>query len=42
MPKRSRSPHQKRIRFFTGLFVVTLTVVTVLLFWFANRGFAAH
>ena len=42
MPKRSASAHQKRIRFLTGLIIVLIMVFTGLIFWFANRGFAAH
>jgi hypothetical protein len=42
MSKRAPSPHQKRIRFLTGLTVFIVMVLTGLLFWFANRGFASH
>jgi hypothetical protein len=42
MPKRSLSPHQKQIRFFTGFSVFIVIVVALFLFWLANRGLAAH
>jgi len=42
MPKRSLSPHQKQIRFFTGFSIFAVVVVTFFLFWMANRGHAAH
>jgi len=41
-PKRKPSAHQKQIRFFIGLSIVLIILVTFLLFWFGNRGFAAH
>lgn len=43
MPKRSLSPHQKRIRYFTGWLVFIIIVVTFFAFWFANsRGLTVH
>ena len=41
-PKRKPSAHQKQIRFFIGLSIVLIIVVTTLLFWFGNRGFSLH
>jgi hypothetical protein len=43
-PRRPRTPsdHQKRIRFLTGLSFFIIIVVTILVFWFANRGIAPH
>jgi hypothetical protein len=41
--KRSPSAHQKQIRFFIGLFVFLIIVVTALIFWLTNRPvFAVH
>jgi hypothetical protein len=40
--KRNLSPHQKQIRFFTGLSLFIIISLTILLFWFVNRGFATH
>ena len=35
--KRNLSPHQKQIRFFTGMFLVVIIVVTTLIFWLLSR-----
>ena len=35
--KRNLSPHQKQIRFFTGMFLVVIIVVTTLVFWLLSR-----
>jgi hypothetical protein len=35
--KRKPSAHQKQIRFFTGLFIVIIILVTILIICFANR-----
>jgi len=40
--KRNPSPHQKQIRFLTGLTLFIIILLTILIFWFANRGVAAH
>ena len=42
MPKRSLSPHQKRVRFFTGFFLFIIIAMTAVVFWFANRGLSDH
>lgn len=36
-PKRSPSPHQKQMRFFTILFITLTALVLALVFWFVNR-----
>ena len=41
--KRSLSPHQKQMRFFLGLSLVTLIVFFTMIFWLLNRPlFIAH
>jgi len=41
-PKRKPSAHQKQIRFFIGLSIVIIIMVTFFLFWVGNRGFSLH
>ena len=36
-PKRNLSAHQKQIRFFIGLSIVIIIVVTTWVFWLLNR-----
>lgn len=36
-PKRSPSPHQKQMRFFTILFVTLIALLLGLIFWLVNR-----
>jgi cell division septal protein FtsQ len=36
-PKRNLSAHQKQIRFFIGLSIVIIILVTILIFWLLSR-----
>jgi len=38
MNKRTPSPHQKQIRFFTGLSILIIIIITILIFVLANHS----